>query len=139
MNRNNKNVVRLTESKLRDIIKESVNIYLNEMHLDRNYTDDKGNKISGKKALKQDGENMWGVNPVTLANHKAIYNQAKHLQVVLSHFIKNLLRNPYNGGRPFIPGRNGQDLYEDRILDLAKQLEIALETVLNHTPLPDEY
>ena len=125
-----KQTIRLTESNLRNMIKEAVNTCLNEIHLDRNYTDSKGNKISGKKALKQQGENMWGVNNYTLNDNQAIYNQAKHLQIVLREFTRNLLRNPYNRNRPIIPAPNGQELYRDEIIDLAKRLEIALEGVL---------
>lgn len=139
MNRNSKNVVRLMESELRDIIKESVNTCLNEMHLDRNYTDEKGNKISGKKALKQQGENMWGVDKYTLNNNQAIYNQAKHLQVVLREFTRNLLRNPYNRNKPIIPAPNGQVIYQDEIIDLAQRLESALENALQTPHYGDHY
>lgn len=137
--RTNKKVVRLTESKLRNMIKESVNTCLNEMHLDRNYTDEKGNKISGKKALKQDGENMWGVNKYTLNNHQAIYNQAKHLHAVLKEFTRNLMRNPYNRSQPPIPGVNGKTMYQDEIIDLATRLEIALENALQTPHYGDYY
>ena len=80
--------------------------------------------------MKQDGENMWGVDKYTLNNHQAIYNQAKHLQVVLREFTRNLLRNPYNRNRPPVPGLNGQVIYQDEIIDLAQRLESALENVL---------
>lgn len=88
----NKKVIRLTESDLHLLIEEAVKTVLKEKKIDRDYRDNDGNQISGKKALAQGGEYLKkrGDSYLNGLANKAVYNQAQHLYTVLVNFLKTM-------------------------------------------------
>lgn len=122
----NKKVIRLTESDLHMLIEEAVNNTLNEMNLDRNYTDDEGNKISGKEALKTN--RSQGLYP----NDMAVINQMKHLYQVGWNFLKTITRLPQN--RVYRDGK-----WRDEVVDATVNFVKTLETAIKHTDTTPNY
>ena len=119
IDKNMKHRITLTESKLNQVVENTVKEMLNEMQMDRDYRDSEGNKIKGKQALIQHGS----YNYPRYNNSLAVANQASYTYKVLDNFLKTVSH-----------WSDEKSLWEDELYRTGRTFQILLQRCINRRP-----